>query len=804
MTAKRSSRAKTEQQFEADIRAAVQQALPWIPADRIVHQTTFKFKFGRADVTVNGRKSFEASARSDVLIYVADEPLVVLELKRPGTGISKDDVEQGLSYARMMHPRPPLVIVTDGTETSVIETHSGAEWEPESRSETGLKLLFARATSAAADDLKRAVSHLMGGDPDVWAQAIKQATAAKFETMTKGWDSPTAPFVRGFHFRRKVVSVATSCLATGARLILIQGPPLSGKSNALRELAEVMYQAEEVVLYIDADRGLDLFDRLSGLLSEFLDWPVTSDEAKHWLTTVSKSGGPPLILAIDNVGTDQDGIYRAVEELVSGRYGVGVRIVLGVDDVVAEQMMLKRDGRGPSKLADKAVLLNLGPLDDEEFVAAAPTLSDHRFGIMVGGWFCSQYREPWILRAMCAGRAQDPRYLKPDSICLFPPVSDLEIFDHVTRTFDRTTAPFARYRELALAMLEDVSDPERSDELIYEQASRFLIRRNSARKHLDQAELDVMERNGLLKETRSFSGENAYAVRLPELLAYEIACLLTSELEASAVEDIDAKLKKFILQVGRLPLGDLIGVQAMRSNVTNPRVMCRLLGTPPRQRRIEAGTTMRKYVAGLGMVNITIREDGGLLYEGKGLRELVAAEHVAPGPHLEYENLLPWLILSHIGGYPIGLVNDEGDKLRLDEVILLEVGRCPMPLRRDADDLDVPLHELPNDISMVCHVAGITEPVTWSIFRFLERQETATAERFIVTVIESGSIPLLARAYTALHNFAWHLDREKAAWAQDILNGKILPAVPNDLAWAFSHPRRLDPIPPIVPSPRGS
>jgi len=803
MTVRKSARTKTEQQFEAEIRAAVRLALPWIPTDGIVHQTTFKFKFGRADVTVNGRKNFEASARSDILIHVAGEPVAVLELKRPGAGIFGGDVEQGLSYARMMHPRPPLVIVTDGTATQVIETHSGTEWEPESRSESGLKLLFARAASAAADDLKRAVGHLMGGDPEVWGQAIRQVTAAKLEVLTKDWDSPVAPFVRGFLFRRKAVSAAIGHLATGARLILIQGPPLSGKTNALREMAEAMQASQEVFLYLNADLGLDLFDRLAGLLSEFLDWPVTADEAKHWLATVSKSGGPPLILAIDNVGADQDEIHRAVGELISGKYGTGVRIVLAVDDTVARKMMLKRDGRGPSELADKAVLLDLGPLDDEEFAAAELTLRDHRFGIMAGGQFSPEYREPWILRAMCAGRAQHPKYHEPKSVALLPPLPDLEIFDHVTPKFDRNAAPFARFQELAQAMLADVSDAERSEELMYEQASRFLIRRNSARKYLDQAELDVMEGSGLLRETKSLSGENAYVVRLPELLAYEIACLVTPKLEAAATGDIDAELAKIIIYMRRLPLGDLIAIQAIKSSAAYLPIMTSLLRTPPKQTRIKPGTTERIYVAGMGMVNITFREDGSVLYKGKGLNELVLAENIAPGSHLVYTDLLPWLILSHFGGYPFELVNDKGDKFRLDVGILLEVGRCPMPLRRDTGNLDIPLHELPDDISVICHVAGVTEPITWSIFRFLEREETATAERFIAAVIESESMPLLARTHAALHNFR-HLNQEKAAWAMGVLKGIIHPAVPKSLAWAFMHPWRLDPIPPIVPSPRGS
>lgn len=797
MTTHKAATGKAEAEFEAEIRSAIQRVLPWVPAERIRHQTLFNFKFGRADVTVDGRQRSEVTARSDILIYVVDEPVAVLELKRPGMGVFDADVEQGLSYARMLHPRPPLVIVTDGADTKIIETHSAKEWEPISRSEAGLKTLFSRVASVAAGDLKRAVSHLMGGDVNVWGQAIRAVTSATFETMTKGWDSPAAPFVRDFLFCRKAVAKAIVELDAGTRLVLIQGPPLSGKTNALREMAKNMDEAGGVFLYLDADRGLDLFDRLAGLLSEFLDWPITSDEAKHWLATISKSDGPPLILAIDNLGADQDQIYRAVEEVVSGRYRDGVRIVLAVDDGVARKMMVKRDGRGPSELASKAVLFGLGPLDDDEFAAAERVLEKHRFAFMAGGRFCPEYREPWILRTMCAKRARYPGYhQEPTRGTLFPPLADEKIFLHVTRTLDRTAAPFTRYRELARAMLADVADTNRSTELVYEQASSFVIRRDSAKKYLDSAELSLLEGQGLLRETKSLSGENVYAVRLPLLLAYEIAILLIDDLNERAAESSDAELKEFILRVERLPLADLIGVWVVLGTAKHQRIMKMLLQTPPKQKRIPAGARVTQYIPGRGMVNMTIQENGGVLYECNGDSELVPPEHIGPGAHLFYEDLCPWLILSHLSKHLYGSLG--GNEERLDEIILLGVGSSPMPLRRFNDNIDVPLHELPGNISIACHVAGVVEPVVWSIFCFLDQEGPVAAERFIAKVIEIKNIPLLARTHAAMHNFRY-LDA-KANWARGVLKEKILPAVPKHLAWAFMHPWRIEPIPPIVPS----
>lgn len=60
-------------------------------------------------------------ARLDIVLLRGEEPLAVLELKRSGVPLTREDEERGPSYARMLHPRPPLVIVISGIEIRLIE-----------------------------------------------------------------------------------------------------------------------------------------------------------------------------------------------------------------------------------------------------------------------------------------------------------------------------------------------------------------------------------------------------------------------------------------------------------------------------------------------------------------------------------------------------------------------------------------------------------------------------------------------------------------------------------------------------------
>ena len=116
MPIKKTTDGSTEANLEAEIHSALRLAFPWIPDGSIQHQTTFSFSFGGKRITVDGAKADPAKARADILLYWNQQPLAVLELKRGGLALGADDDDQGLSYARVLHPQPPLVVVTNGRD----------------------------------------------------------------------------------------------------------------------------------------------------------------------------------------------------------------------------------------------------------------------------------------------------------------------------------------------------------------------------------------------------------------------------------------------------------------------------------------------------------------------------------------------------------------------------------------------------------------------------------------------------------------------------------------------------------------
>lgn len=91
-------------------------------------ETSFTIQLGRGVYNVKNEKRKFIGGRLDILCKVDDKNLFIVELKAEDVPIDKiKDSQQGLSYARLMQPMPPYVIVTNGRETYLFDVIYGKE-----------------------------------------------------------------------------------------------------------------------------------------------------------------------------------------------------------------------------------------------------------------------------------------------------------------------------------------------------------------------------------------------------------------------------------------------------------------------------------------------------------------------------------------------------------------------------------------------------------------------------------------------------------------------------------------------------
>jgi hypothetical protein len=771
----------TEADLEASIHGVLKKAFPWLPAHSIRHQTKFSFTFGGKKIEIDGRKASRAEARADILLYNREEALAVLELKRSGISLTPSDDAQGLSYARVIDPPPPLVIVTNGDELHFIETYSGKSWQPSQYSEQAFQDLVTNTAKLAASDTKQAVDTLMGTNASVWQQAVRHTSKDILTELSASWEKPAFPFVRNFLIPRKTTAQALELISNNAKFILVEGAPMAGKSNVLREITlRTIKNAKISTLYIEGGVGRGILQTLADALTRSIAWPVSTDEVRNWLIHVSQvDDGQKLLLAIDGLYIDDIDGRKEIEDLSSSTFSDGLALMVALDDTVAEQLVSIPSCRSASAIGRRAKRITVNPLNDREFKIAQIVLSRHQIYLMHGANATPEYRQPWVLRAISAP-VLDQR--KTDHFAMMPPLLSLNLIALARERFT-DEKPRRFFRAIANALLIDYRDQDRDYTLVLESCETYLVQRKELSKHLETTEIQWLIDHGFLRPAIHISGEPILYIRLPELLASEIARLLADELITQVRKD-HRKAATWIAGVASdLPIGDVIAAQAIFDAVQRQgglpfKFINVLIETIPKKEHVVPGTRMATHYPGVGLVELSIENDGSAVVDINGHLHPINIEDDDFG--YIYSNIYEWLILSHLASMPFKM--DIADRQeRVDAQILLIVGTADIVLRKPGGSpgmRSILTHDLSEYGigSIVCHKAGIVEPITYSIFLYLKR-EGVQASHWIDQAINYDSYPLISRIHIALLELSSISDDALSAWANSILEHKIKPAL---------------------------
>ena len=110
---------------EEDLKAKL--LLPYIESlgfksEDITLEKNFSVRLGRKEYPVGGTKEIAtAMGRLDILCSAGGKHLFIIEAKAEDVEISQEDIDQGVSYSRLVHPIVPFVLVTNAKETHVID-----------------------------------------------------------------------------------------------------------------------------------------------------------------------------------------------------------------------------------------------------------------------------------------------------------------------------------------------------------------------------------------------------------------------------------------------------------------------------------------------------------------------------------------------------------------------------------------------------------------------------------------------------------------------------------------------------------
>ncbi len=385
-----------EADFQASIVGRIRDAFPLLSGVLRVERY-LRLKLGHHEVVVDGISANKdiIKGRLDVVLFKNDVPLLLAELKAPNVEIADEDVDQGLSYARLHRPMVPLVLITNGdrASTQLFLTYDGTPVSVDQPDAAGLSKVLESASALAATAVEDAIRTLLGSDPKVWTAILCRWNQEGIASRSGATNDFRRAIAERFQIPREAVKEIGRCLSEGARVVVLHGPPLSGVTCAMAQLVQALSNIPCV--YIDSQSAGDILQFLSSRLSRELTIGVSKDDLRQWLNTGQAL--PGLTLLVDGAPSG------AAEELLHMSEAGLLRIVFGLDSWVFASGKTLSGRPEETLLARLAREIELTELSDNEFNVAREILwSSFNATFLPGAEIVADLRLPRALRIVAS------------------------------------------------------------------------------------------------------------------------------------------------------------------------------------------------------------------------------------------------------------------------------------------------------------------------------------------------------------------------------------------------------------------
>ncbi len=761
-----------EADLEAHLSAQLPKIFPHIPPGDIDHQTHLVLRFGRNEITVNGETKWKKEGRADIVLNHKGKPIAVIELKRAGVKLTRDDVDQGRNYARVLEHPAPLVVVTNGSDTWLIDAYSGEDLAGDSVEADQLRELFANASKIAAEKRQAAIEALLGTDSSVWESAVQMATDRVIDRLSTWDDDLRKPFGR-FHFVRQAAQAAIDAFESGKKVVVLEGAPLTGKTNALKSFSVLtdVLEPKFAMLFVMASMAHSrLFERLADVLTSELGWEIEGKDARTWLRRfASKAEGPTLVVAVDGVAK---GSLVAKELETFAESGFGDRLKFLVTTESADDVLMS--GRDVSALAEAAVSFRMSPLTADEFHQSRASLVKRGVGFDRGAELSRVHRLPWILRAELAQVPKDIPYGREIRL---PASIGVELVWYARERLKGLAYIQRPLREIARALVNGAT--KKSEALVLGQIGGFVVPIDDLDSN-GRAAMGTLVADGWAREYRHAGGEDVVMPTVPELFMAELCDVVSRELEAR-IADPAAAARWLSDTCAGLFLGDVIGAQAiidcgLRLGSFPQLLIVKLLEDRPEVRTMGAALIAMPLRDG-SLMHLKIGEDGSITPSDRSGNAIGRTIPPTPGegPGQTYGALTSWSILAHLTRRPMASGPELSD--RVDLVLIMELGTCPFPLLHVSNELmGVMVHDLGDHGETLAREHALADPVTMSM-RHLFAREWEQMDDFISAMLAEDSLVLMVRVHNALHALEDSSNIELSGWASGRLSSTVLPEI---------------------------
>lgn len=757
---------KNEAELTAKIDQVLSNVFPTFKSVKLSHQKSFSIKFGHHNVVIDNEEPSKYAARAiyDILLKLEDRNCILLELKKEGLKLTEEDIEQGLSYARLIHAMPPITLISNGKDNLLYDTFTKEKIKNATVDLETIQKLIDNSFELATNDLKDAVNLLLNKDPKLFASTINAISESKFERLTGSLEIFSKPIVKEFSIPREVVEQAYKLFLEGQLLVGIIGSAFSGKTNILFQFFE-RYKNEpnHFILYIDSsDHNYSVFQQLANNFAGAFKSAVDVNKIRDWfITALHSEGALQFYLLIDNFNNDIPyPIKSEVIELIDLFKDTNHGILYTVDELSYKKLAFIEHRQYKTIIGEKSKTIQLNELSDKEYDNANQLLFEKfKTSIENGGQYTPEYREPRAIRHL--GHLYDSRSEGENKYTKIIAVPDVNLLRALAQNKIYSKRTHSLYKKIAYCFHNEAKLRSVNPEFNIAASGTGVISLVSFKKYFPE-HVDELLKSSLvvLKEIK----DDIVTIfpKIPELVAYhsiEIINLATQKFAEN--KSISKVSKYFISAITPVPFCDVVGA-AILLEIGTPKnvdlfskLVIDLLKTPPRIEKIKAGTKTLMYLEGVGNVQLNFNDDDE------------ESSFVS--------DFLPFAVLSQLAHFPLKMIgNKKYSEYAFHLHLLHELASNPNTIRRaDARSMEnmkpLHVHDLKGVGTIISNTDGIIEPVVEAIQRcFHDIPEEI--ERLYEKGIADNNFPLVWRIFLALEPMTSIVDEDLARRAKRIMN----------------------------------
>lgn len=749
-----------ENTLEARIDGILKQIFPTFKDVNVQHQKSFNIHFGHHNVLVdlNDPSKYASRAIFDVLLTIDDKNIILLELKREGLALTTNDKEQGLSYARLVHPMPPITLISNGNENKFFNTYTKESLDCQEIDILFLEKITESSFKLALNDYKEAVNTLLNNDNTVFSKIINQITESKFEMLSGQIDDFNIPICPEFQIERELLLDVEKLFANSNSLVGIVGYSFSGKTSLLYQFFKKINSDNNFLLYLDCyDHNYSILQQLANHFSKNTKVLITKDKIREWLiNSLSNNTTAKFYLLLDNFNNEvPEEIKNEIIELIDIFSGINQHTLYTIDEFNFKKIAFVENRRYKTIIGSQSKILKIEKFTDNEYYSSVNRMFDvFKVAIDHGGHFTQEYRHPRVQRHLVSvfhRDLQDGEYTK---IIAVPDLKLLELFannKHYTKSVHRL------YKKLCVCFFSEYEQRKNDPDLNIVSTGNGAVRINTFKKFYTNDLNELIKSSSVtIRELRN--GLTVIIPKLPELIAYYSIAFIAKFISKEKSTDYKEICEKLINLVLPLPYSDIVATGVIMNLGYTGEIdlfsglIQELIKIPPHKETIKKGTKVLMYIEGKGHVEIDFEDD---INEGGFTADF-----------------LPFAILSQIAGYPLRLENTQEYSEYAFHLYLLETigsDKNFIP-RTDLTFFENPFksYEWEEIGVIVCGEEGIIEPIVQSIQKcFLDIP--LEIERLYEKAIADNNFPLVWRIYLALRPLSEYSDLNIAQKSNDFL-----------------------------------